>query len=115
MMGSNPGYLLKSFLLSSLTLGIVNAGALPVYDDIESELLNLCEEILWNKSPDSTEKMLNYCQTNNSKSNATTTKDAEWRNWSVEKRLEHSLVKVCKFLIVRIITYFDANCTIHTS
>ena len=106
MIGSNPGYLLKSFLLSSLTLGIVNAGALPVYDDIESELLNLCEEILWNKSPDSTEKMLNYCQTNNSKSNATTTKDAEWRNWSVEKRLAHSLVKVCKFFIVRIFYLF---------
>ena len=41
-------------------LGIVNAGALPLYDDIESELLNICEELLWNKSSDSTEKMLNY-------------------------------------------------------
>ena len=82
-------------------LGIVNAGALPLYDDIESELLNICEEILWNKSSDSTEKMLNYCQNNNTKANSTTNKDAEWRNWSVEKRLEHSLVKVCKFLIMR--------------
>ena len=56
--------------------------------------MNLCEEILWNKSPDSTEKMLNYCQTKSSTSTASNTKDAEWRNWSVEKRLEHSLVKV---------------------
>jgi len=83
-----------------MDMGIVNAGALPVYDDIENELLNLCEEILWNKSPDSTEKMLNYCQNNNSKANSTTTKDAEWRNWSVEKRLEHSLVKgIDKFVV----------------
>ena len=74
--------------------GIVNAGALPVYDDIEKELMILCEEILWNKSSEATEKMLNYCQTRGKTSTATITNDHEWRNWSVEKRLEHSLVKV---------------------
>jgi 5-methyltetrahydrofolate--homocysteine methyltransferase len=46
-----------------MDMGIVNAGALPVYDDIENELLNLCEEILWNKSPDSTEKCSTIAKT----------------------------------------------------
>ena len=76
-----------------LDMGIVNAGALPVYDDIEAELLKLCEEILWNKNSEATEKMLTYCQTRKSTSNIVNPKDAEWRNWSVEKRLEHSLIK----------------------
>merc|ERR1712223_1149867 len=76
-----------------MDMGIVNAGALPVYDDIEKDLMILCEEILWNKSSDATEKMLNYCQTRGKTSTAGNTNDAEWRNWSVEKRLEHSLIK----------------------
>ena len=62
----------------------------------------LCEEILWNKSSDATEKMLNYCQTRGKTSTAGNTNDAEWRNWSVEKRLEHSLVKVTRNICVKV-------------
>ena len=62
----------------------------------------LCEEILWNKSSDATEKMLNYCQTRGKTSTAGNTNDAEWRNWSVEKRLEHSLVKVTRCICVKV-------------
>ena len=43
-----------------MDMGIVNAGSLPVYDDIEPKLLELCENLLWNRDPDGTEKLLEY-------------------------------------------------------
>lgn len=43
-------------------MGIVNAGNLPVYDDIQKELLQLCEDLIWNKDPEATEKLLRYAQ-----------------------------------------------------
>lgn len=43
-------------------MGIVNAGNLPVYDDIDKELLLLCENLIWNKDADATEKLLAYAQ-----------------------------------------------------
>lgn len=43
-------------------MGIVNAGNLPVYDDIDKELLLLCENLIWNKDVDATEKLLVYAQ-----------------------------------------------------
>ena len=45
-----------------MDMGIVNAGNLPVYDDIDKDLLNLCENLLWNRDPDGTEKLLEYAQ-----------------------------------------------------
>lgn len=45
-----------------MDLGIVNAGNLPVYDNIPKDLLKLCENLLWNKDPDGTEKLLLYAQ-----------------------------------------------------
>lgn len=45
-----------------MDMGIVNAGNLPVYDDIPEKLLQLCEDLLWNKDPDGTEKLLLYAQ-----------------------------------------------------
>ncbi len=43
-------------------MGIVNAGNLPVYDDIDKELLLLCESLIWNRDSDATEKLLAYAQ-----------------------------------------------------
>ena len=43
-------------------MAIVNAGNLPVYDDIEPNLLQLCEDLLWNRDPDATEKLLQLAQ-----------------------------------------------------
>ena len=43
-------------------MGIVNAGCLPVYDDIQPRLLELCESLLWAKDPEGTEKLLVYAQ-----------------------------------------------------
>lgn len=44
----------------------MNAGNLPVYDDIHKELLQLCENLIWNKDPDATEKLLHYAQVTSS-------------------------------------------------
>lgn len=45
-----------------MDMGIVNAGNLPVYDDIDKELLLLCENLIWNRDPNATEKLLAYAQ-----------------------------------------------------
>ena len=47
-----------------MDMGIVNAGCLPVYDDIEAKLLELSEALLWDKDPEGTEKLLAYAQVN---------------------------------------------------
>ena len=43
-------------------MAIVNAGALPLYDDIPKNLLELCEDLIWNKHQDATERMLQFAQ-----------------------------------------------------
>jgi len=48
-----------------MDMGIVNAGNLPVYSSIEPQLLQLCEDLLWNKDPEGTEKLLVYAQVQN--------------------------------------------------
>lgn len=45
-----------------MDMGIVNAGNLPVYDDIDKTLLLLCESLIWNRDADATEKLLAYAQ-----------------------------------------------------
>lgn len=47
---------------AGMDMGIVNAGNLPVYDDIHPDLLKMCENLLWNTDPDGTEKLLAYAQ-----------------------------------------------------
>ncbi|XP_072189410.1 methionine synthase isoform X3 [Excalfactoria chinensis] len=75
-----------------MDMGIVNAGNLPVYDDIHKELLQLCENLIWNKDPDATEKLLHYAQ-NHAQGGKKVTQTDEWRNSTVEERLEYALVK----------------------
>ena len=72
----------------------MNAGCLPVYDDIDKELLQLCEDLLWNRDPEGTEKLLAYADRVKGQGKGTKAQDNEWRNLSVEERLKHSLVKV---------------------
>ena len=82
------------FFLSFFS-GIVNAGCLPVYDDIEPDLLKLCEDLLWNRDPEGTDKLLDYAdklQKGGGDKNAA--KELEWRTKSVEERIGYSLVKV---------------------
>jgi 5-methyltetrahydrofolate--homocysteine methyltransferase len=45
-----------------MDMGIVNAGALPLYTDLDAELLQICEDLLWNRDSHATEKMLLYAQ-----------------------------------------------------
>lgn len=79
---------------AGMDMGIVNAGQLPLYTDIEPTLLDLCESVLWNKSPDATEKMLVYAQSmSKDATKMDDTEVLEWRRKPVEERLEYSLVK----------------------
>lgn len=73
-------------------MGIVNAGCLPLYDDINKELLQLCEVILWNLDPSGTEKLLTYAEKSSEQTKVGTVTD-DWRTKSIEERLQHSLVK----------------------
>ena len=74
-------------------MGIVNAGGLPIYDDIPKDLLELCENGVWDKDDMSTEKLLIYAETNGKGPDAKAVEVEEWRSWPCEKRLEYSLVK----------------------
>ncbi|XP_072265291.1 methionine synthase isoform X3 [Pyxicephalus adspersus] len=75
-----------------LDMGIVNAGNLPVYDDIDKELLQLCENLIWNKDEEATEKLLKYAQITG-KGGKKIIQNDEWRKATVEERLEYALVK----------------------
>ena len=79
---------------AGLDLGIVNAGMLAVYDEIDSELLKLVEDVLLNRSDDATEKIIDAASRFNRQQGEKEEKETdEWRLWPVEKRLAHALVK----------------------
>ncbi|XP_021563876.1 methionine synthase isoform X2 [Carlito syrichta] len=89
------GVFLYHAIKFGMDMGIVNAGSLPVYDDIQKELLQLCEDLIWNRDPEATEKLLRYAQTH-SKGGKKVVQTDEWRSGPVEGRLEYALVKVIK-------------------
>src|SRR5215211_2038360 len=75
-------------------MGIVNAGQLAVYDEIDEDLREAVEAVVMNRRPDSTERLLALAEKYREQGNAgSDQKDLEWRGWPVEKRLEHALVK----------------------
>uniref|UniRef100_A0A8C5U3D5 Methionine synthase n=1 Tax=Malurus cyaneus samueli TaxID=2593467 RepID=A0A8C5U3D5_9PASS len=86
------GVFLYHAIKYGMDMGIVNAGNLPVYDDIHKELLQLCENLIWNKDPDATEKLLHYAQ-NHAQGGKKVVQSDEWRKSSVEERLEYALIK----------------------
>ncbi|MFN8002833.1 MAG: methionine synthase [Acidobacteriota bacterium] len=77
---------------AGLDMGIVNAGQLAVYDDIPKDLLALVEDVLLNRRPDATERLVGFAETVKKQDKAEAKVD-EWRNGSVEERLSHALVK----------------------
>ncbi|KAK5966664.1 5-methyltetrahydrofolate-homocysteine methyltransferase [Trichostrongylus colubriformis] len=77
---------------AGMDMGIVNAGALPLYEDIPKDFLLLIEDLLFNRDPEATEKMLAVAQ-NMQKGNKKVEKTEEWRCLSVEERLKYALVK----------------------
>ena len=78
---------------AGMDMGIVNAGQLEVYDQIPQELRDACEDVILNRSPDATERLLELAPKYKGTGEVAETQDAEWRSWPVEKRLEHALVK----------------------
>ena len=76
---------------AGLDMGIVNAGQLAVYEDIGPELLELVEDLIFDRRTDATDRLLDYAQ--RVEGDATKREvDLSWREQPVEKRLEHALV-----------------------
>ena len=98
--GNNPvreaihSVFLYHAIKAGMTMGIVNAGQLVVYDDIDPELKKAVEDVVLNSDEDAGERLVDiagkFSGTGEIQENK---RDLEWRTWSVEKRLEHSLVK----------------------
>ena len=78
---------------AGLDMGIVNAGQLAIYEDIEPELLVRVEDVLLNRRPDATERLVNFAETISGGGEKTEAKAAEWRSAPVEERLRHALIK----------------------
>ncbi|MGI8599342.1 MAG: vitamin B12 dependent-methionine synthase activation domain-containing protein [Chitinophagaceae bacterium] len=76
---------------AGMDMGIVNAGQLQVYDEIEPQLKELCEDVILNRREDSTERLVSFAETVKAKGKEQV-KDDAWRNTTVEERLKHSLV-----------------------
>jgi 5-methyltetrahydrofolate--homocysteine methyltransferase len=88
----------SAFLYHAITagmdMGIVNAGMLEVYEEIEPELKVLVEDVLLNRRPDATERLVDYGEKLKGVSQAVNEKKSEeWRSGTVEERLSHALVK----------------------
>ncbi|MCL4108490.1 UNVERIFIED_CONTAM: hypothetical protein GTU68_046771 [Idotea baltica] len=77
---------------AGLDMGIVNPTQLEVYDEIDRELLVYIEDVLLNRRPDATERLIDFAESVKDKA-AGTTKTLEWREGTVEERLQHGLLK----------------------
>ena len=77
---------------AGLDMAIVNAGQLGVYEEIPKDLLELVEDVLLNRRPDATERLVDFAETVKQEGKAAVKADA-WREGSVEARLSHALVK----------------------
>ena len=76
---------------AGMDMGIVNAGQLVVYDEIEPRLRELCEDVILNRNPDATERLVTFAETVKAKDKEEK-KDDLWRGHAVEERLKHALV-----------------------
>jgi 5-methyltetrahydrofolate--homocysteine methyltransferase len=76
-----------------MSMGIVNAGQLAIYEDIPLELRNVVEDVVLNRNPESTEKLLELAEKYRGDGSVAKKEDEQWRSLPVNKRLEHALVK----------------------
>ncbi len=76
---------------AGMDMGIVNSGALVVYDEIDPALRELCEDVILNRNPEATEKLVTFAETVKAKGKEIK-KDDAWRGTPVEERLKHALV-----------------------
>ncbi|MBK1880857.1 methionine synthase [Luteolibacter pohnpeiensis] len=79
--------------LAGMDMGIVNAGMLEVYDEIPKDLLEHVEDVLLNRRPDATERLLDLAESFKGVGGKKIEEDLTWREEPVEKRLEHALLK----------------------
>jgi 5-methyltetrahydrofolate--homocysteine methyltransferase len=85
-------FLLKA-VEAGMRMGIVNAGQLAVYDQIDPELRELCEDVVLARRPDATERLLEAAaRFAGDGAEAVDPAAAEWRSWSVTRRIDHALV-----------------------
>ncbi|MCP4957259.1 MAG: methionine synthase [Photobacterium aquimaris] len=97
---------------NGMDMGIVNAGQLAIYDDLSDELRDAVEDVVLNRRDDSTDRLLDIAA--NYRDSGVVEEDRtqqEWRSWSVEKRLEHALVKGITEFIVEDTELARANAT----
>ncbi|EDM49073.1 methionine synthase [Marinobacter algicola] len=78
---------------AGMNMGIVNPGQLVIYDEIDPELKGLVEDVVLNRRDDATDRLLEIAERYRSKGGKTQEEDLAWREWPVEKRVEHALVK----------------------
>ena len=77
---------------AGLDMGIVNAGQLEVYEEIDPALLEYIEDVLLNRRPDATERLIDFAETVKAKEKGEA-ETQEWRKGTVEERLQHALLK----------------------
>lgn len=77
---------------AGLDMGIVNAGMIEVYEEVPKDLLTLVEDVLFNRHPEATERLVEYADSVKQKGKVIE-KDMSWRQQPVEQRLSHALVK----------------------
>jgi 5-methyltetrahydrofolate--homocysteine methyltransferase len=78
---------------AGMTMGIVNAGQLAIYEDIPADLRECCEDVILARRTDATERLLDIAQSFKGGSGPKRGDDLEWRKLPVEQRLQHALVK----------------------
>jgi 5-methyltetrahydrofolate--homocysteine methyltransferase len=78
---------------AGMDMGIVNAGQMAVYDDLDAELRETCEDVVLNRRPDAAERLLGVAQRyRGGPGHQAKEADLAWREWPVDKRLSHALV-----------------------
>ncbi len=80
-------------ILAGLDMGIVNAGQLAIYEAVPKELLERVEDVLLNRRSDSTERLVDYAESVRAKTKTTQSEDLTWRSDTVQKRIQHAIVK----------------------
>ena len=78
---------------AGMDMGIVNPSMLEVYDNIPEELLTLTEDVVLNRRPDATERLINFAEDVKEGAEKKTGKSEDWRKQTVEERLKHALIK----------------------
>lgn len=85
---------------AGLDMGIVNAGQLEIYEEIPPELLERVEDVLFNRRPDATDRLIDFADSVKSSKKKSKSENLEWREQPVEKRIAHALVKgIDKFIV----------------